>query len=207
MKYTLNVQGICDYRGSFIDADCRWPGSVHDAKVFSNSHMNSLFGEGKLPLLYKSLLPGYDKVHVLLLGDPAYKLLPHCMKEFPTCTTNGQVMFNNLLRSARNPIECAFGRLEERWQILNRRIDLKLEHVPQIIYACFVLHNFCEINRVAMDDECVRRQIQYDGQMQPNTAPDRIFSYNSVEGVHVRGHYWIHQRTPSRSSLNSLLLC
>ena len=186
MKYTLNVQGICDYQCRFIDVDCRWPGSVHDAKVFSNSHVNSLFREGKLPLLYKSLLPGYDKVPVLLLGDPAYTLLPHCMKEFPTCTTNGQVMFNNLLRSARNPIECAVGRLKARWQILNRRIDLKLEHVPQIIYACFVLHNFCEINRVAMDDECVQRQIQYDRQMQPNTAPDRILSYNSVEGVHVR---------------------
>ena len=40
MKYTLNVQGICDYQGRFIDVDCRWPGSVHDAKVFSNANIN-----------------------------------------------------------------------------------------------------------------------------------------------------------------------
>ena len=186
MKYTLNVQGICDFEGKFIDVDCKWPGSVHDAKVFSNSRINSMFRDGTLPLLYRSLLPGLDKVPVLLLGDPAYTLLPHLMKEFTTCITNEQVMFNDLLRSSRNPIECAYGRLKERWQILNKPIDLKLEHVPQIIYSCFVLHNFCEINGMSLDDDRVQRQIELDKQVQPNVAPDKIFSYNSVDGERVR---------------------
>ena len=153
MKYTLNVQGICDYQGRFIDVDCRWPGSVHDAKVFSNSNINYLFQEGKLPQVYRTLLPGFDKVPCLLLGDPAYTLLPYCMKEFPSTSTNDQVVFNNLLSSSRNPIECAFGRLKARWQILNRRVDLKLEHVPELVYSCFVLHNFCEVNGVNIDDD------------------------------------------------------
>lgn len=186
MKYTLNVQGICDYQGRFIDVDCKWPGSVHDAKVFSNSNINCLLREGKLPFLYKSLLPGYEKIPVLLLGDPAYTLLPYCMKEYASCTTNEQVMFNNLLRSARNPIECAYGRLKARWQILNKRIDMKLENVPHMIYACFVLHNFCEENNMQIDDDHIQRQIELDRQMQPNVAPDRILSYNSAEGLCVR---------------------
>ena len=25
--YSLNVQGICDYKGYFMNVDCRWPGS------------------------------------------------------------------------------------------------------------------------------------------------------------------------------------
>ena len=185
MKYTLNVQGICDYQGRFIDVDCRWPGSVHDAKVFSNSNINYLLQEGKLPQVYRTLLPGFNKVPCLLLGDPAYTLLPYCMKEFPSTSTNDQVVFNNLLRSARNVIERAFGRLKARWQILNRRVDLKLEHVPELVYLCFVLHNFC-VNGVNIDDDHVRQQIEYDKEMQPNVAPDQIFSYNSAEGVHVR---------------------
>ena len=37
MKYTLNVQSVCDYSGKFIDVDIRWPGATHDAKVFSYS--------------------------------------------------------------------------------------------------------------------------------------------------------------------------
>ena len=37
MKYTLNVQGVCDYSRKFIDVDIRWPGGTHDAKVFAYS--------------------------------------------------------------------------------------------------------------------------------------------------------------------------
>ena len=106
MKYTINVQAVCDYRGVFLDVDCRWPGSVHDAKVFSNSIVNAMLREGTLPIVYKSLVPGRDKIPPLLLADPAY------MKEFATCTTNEQVVFNNLLRSLRNQVESAFGRLK-----------------------------------------------------------------------------------------------
>ena len=38
--YSINVQAVCDCRGLFMDIDCRWPGSVHDAKVFANSKIN-----------------------------------------------------------------------------------------------------------------------------------------------------------------------
>ena len=58
-----------------------------------------------------------------------------------------------MLRNARNPTECAFGRLKARWQILNKRIDMGLKSVPNIVYACFVLHNICEIKGVTVDDD------------------------------------------------------
>ena len=66
------------------------------------------------------------------------------MKEFQSCTTNEQVIFNNMLRSAKNLIACAFRRLKACWAILIRRVDLRLEMVPTVVYACFVLHNTCE---------------------------------------------------------------
>ena len=97
MKYTVNAQGICDYEGKFIDVDCRWPGSVPDTKVFSNSTVNEMFRDGSLPLLHTSLPPGFDKIPVLLQGDPAYTLLPYCMKEFTTSTTNEQVVVRLLI--------------------------------------------------------------------------------------------------------------
>ena len=70
--------------------------------------------------------------------------------------------------------------------MLNKPIALKLEHVPQIIYSCFVLHNFCEINGTRLDDDHVQRQIELDKQMQPTVAPDRVFWYNSADGERVR---------------------
>ena len=117
MKYSLNVQGICDHRGVFMNVDIRWPGSVNDAKVFSNSTVNHALRENLLPQGYRQLLSGTDKVPPIILGDPAYPLLPYCMKEFASTHNNGQVVFNNLLRNARNKIERAFGRLKMRWQI------------------------------------------------------------------------------------------
>ena len=142
--HSLNVQAVCDYRGTFMDVECRWPGSVHDAKVFANSSINDKLRKGKLPAVFQSVLQGYEKVPNYLIGDPAYPLTPFCMKEYDSCENNEQVIFNNLLRSARNPIECAFGRLKARWAVLTKKVDLKLEKVPILVYACFVLHNYCE---------------------------------------------------------------
>ena len=107
MKYTINVQGVCDCRGVFIDVDVRWPGSLHDARVFSQSRINKMLREENLPMMYKRLLPGDDKVPVCLLGDPTYPLLPYCMKEYSSPRDNAEVIFNNMLRSARNTIERA----------------------------------------------------------------------------------------------------
>ena len=65
-----------------------------------------------------------------------------------------------MLRSARNQIECAFGRLNARWAILTRRLDLRLEIVPTVVYACFVLHNICESKNIHLDEDDVQSQIE-----------------------------------------------
>ena len=39
MKYTMNVQAICDCNGRFMNIDIKWPGSLHDARVFCNSEV------------------------------------------------------------------------------------------------------------------------------------------------------------------------
>ena len=160
-KYTINVQAVCDWKGIFIAVEAKWPGSVHDGRVFGNCRINRLLRNEKLPMLDKEILPGYDKIPVTLIGDPAYPLLPHCMKEYANARNNEEVIFNSMLRSTRNPIECAFGRLKARWQILNKRIDLGLVFVPTIVYSCFVLHNFCEKHGADVE-EAVARQLAYE---------------------------------------------
>ena len=66
------------------------------------------------------------------------------MKEYVVCQDNNEVMFNTMLISARNQVECTFGRLKARWRILLRPMDLKFNDIPGIVLACFALHNFCE---------------------------------------------------------------
>ena len=97
-------------------------------------------------------------------------------------------MFNEWLRSARNEIECASGRLKARWCILTRKIDFNTEMVPTVIYACFVLHNFCESHGCSLDEEAVKaqmRQNQIEEDINKN-IPDSIYSCTTGEGVVVR---------------------
>ena len=104
-----------------------------------------------------------------IIGDPAYPLTPFYMTQLHTCSSNAEVVFNKLLRSARNPVESAFARLKASCSILTRKMNLKLDNIPTVIYACFVLHNFCEYHTTYVDN-----------------APDPVYSCNISEGEVVR---------------------
>ena len=75
----------------------------------------------KKKLCYKELLLGEEWVPQVILEDPTYTLLPYVIKEYDACRSNEEVVFNQMLRSTRNQIECAFWRLKARWRILQRR--------------------------------------------------------------------------------------
>jgi hypothetical protein len=101
--------------------ECMWPGSVHDAKVFTNSSINCKLRRNMLPSTFQCPVEGGEKIQNYLIGDPAYPLVPFCIKEYDTCSNNQQVIFSNMLRSARNPMAYAFGRLKARWSIFNQK--------------------------------------------------------------------------------------
>ena len=63
----------------------------------------------KSNLFRKELLSYEEWVPQVLLADPAYPLLPYVIKEYDTCRSNEEVIFNQMLCSARNQIECALG--------------------------------------------------------------------------------------------------
>lgn len=165
-----------------------WPGSVHDAKVFSNSSINVKLRTNKVPCTFQTPVPGGVKIPNYLIGDPAYPLVPFCIKEYDSCKCNEQVFFNNMLRAARNPVECAFGRLKARWSILTRKLDFKLEAIPTIVYSCSVLHNYCEKERVFIDQDVVDNQIELikRNEIEFNNISDPIYSFDEGEGQVIR---------------------
>ena len=61
-------------------------------------------------------------------------------------------------------------------------MDFKLEKIPDIIYACLVLHNFCERYSVSINEEQVKTQLELlkTNKTQFKNLADPIFSY--VEG-------------------------
>ena len=112
--HALNVQAVCDYRGLFLDVECTWSRSVHDAKMVANSGINKKLQNSQSPKAGQCILPRMAPVPNYIIGDPDYSLTPFCMKELDTCSSNADVVFKNLLRNFRNPVECAFGRLKAK---------------------------------------------------------------------------------------------
>ena len=137
-----------------MDIVVKWSDSVHDARMFANSKLNHLLKHEIIPLCQRKILD--DDVPVFIIGDPAYPLMPYLMKEYAGCGTNIQEQyFGYRLCSARNVIKCAFGRLKTRFGSLKRAMDINLDELPFVIYACFVLHNFCELNNESINEETV----------------------------------------------------
>jgi len=95
MKYTLSVQAVCDENGCFLDVDCSWLESVHDAKVFANSYINKLYPENRLPNIERNLFEDDTcSVGPMLKGDPAYPLLPELLKEYSNYSNHTELFFN-----------------------------------------------------------------------------------------------------------------
>ena len=55
-KLTINCQAAAYYRYCFIEVVVKWPGSVHDARIFSNSSIKLLVQGEIIPLLVQELL-------------------------------------------------------------------------------------------------------------------------------------------------------
>lgn len=110
------------------------------------------------------------------------------MKEFAAGgSTPREQYFGYKLCSARNVIECSFGRLKARFACLKRAMDINIDDLPLVIYACFVLNNYCELNNEYVHDELVKNAVSYDQDFQPPTQANRyVTDRNEIEGKRVR---------------------
>ena len=147
--HSIVMQAVVDSRYLFRDIVVGWPGSVHDARVLSNSQLYHLGVQGEL---FKSdMNETIDGVVVspMFLGDPAYPLLEWLMKAYPE---NGnaprwQRNFNYRLSRARMSVENTFGRWKGRFRRFLKRVDIGVGSASYIVAVSCILHNICELRR------------------------------------------------------------
>ena len=94
----------------FLDMCIGWPGRLHDARVLSNFTLYNKACRGCLFPDWKRNIGGVD-ILLLLLGDPAYPLLPWLMKPFSQHPhmSRQEKKFNYRLSHAQVVVENAFG--------------------------------------------------------------------------------------------------
>ena len=81
-KYSLNIQAVADHNCCFIDVLIKWPGSVHNARMFSTSNLFQSLRNGTMSQFRKVIVDGQPEVPICILGDPPYPLLQCLMEEF-----------------------------------------------------------------------------------------------------------------------------
>ena len=135
------VESASDYynRGHFMDVNIGWPGKVHDARVFANSSLYNKCMKGTFVPKRPKIIEGVE-VPLLILGDPAYPLLPWLMKPYieNSSITSRERNYNYRQSRARMVVENAFGRLKRRWQCLLKRMDTHMQCSKHCCFMCGV---------------------------------------------------------------------
>ncbi|CAM4388262.1 unnamed protein product [Lepidochelys olivacea] len=138
--FSMVLQALVDHKGRFTNINVGWPGKVHDARIFRNSGLFKRLQEG-IYFPDQKITVGDVEMPIVILGDPAYPLMPWLMKLYTGSLDSSKELFNYKCRMV---VECAFGHLKGHWRSLLTRSDLNEINIPIVIAACCVLHNLCE---------------------------------------------------------------
>ena len=168
--YSIVVQALVDHQYRFLNLHVGWPGSVHDARILSNSEV---FEKGESGTLTPNSIRTFSgvPVPVVIIGDPAYPLLPWLIKPYPGVALSAKKKkFNTRLSRARVVVECAFGRLKGRWRCLLIRNDVTIDHMTTLVTACCILHNLCEVHQDSFDEQWLDEEVQASNQSLSTSA-------------------------------------
>ncbi|XP_034073100.1 putative nuclease HARBI1 [Gymnodraco acuticeps] len=136
-RHSINVQLVGDADLAITNCVARWPGSVHDARIFRESRLFTEFQT--------------NRPDGVILADSAYPLLPWVMTPFPMANTPSQMRYNIAHGRTRCAIERLNGVLKRRFACLNY-LRVEPQGACQITLACIVLHNIAVHRRVPLSD-------------------------------------------------------
>ncbi|KAG0427546.1 hypothetical protein HPB47_025404 [Ixodes persulcatus] len=128
--HSINVQLVVDARSRILNVVAKWPGSVHDSYVLSQSSVGENFATG-----------AYGG---LLIGDSGYPCRPWLMVPFRSPTTPAECAYNQTHATTRSVVERTIGQLKRRFHCLHAELRMLPERCCTIAVACCVMHNIAQ---------------------------------------------------------------
>ena len=141
--FSINVQAVCDATLCFTNIVCRWPGSTHDSRVFSNSALCCQLEDGS--------------IDGIILGDSGYPCKKFLMTPLLDPRTSSERRYNFAHISTRSTVERMFGVWKQRFRCLRTPIRTKMQNTLTIVVATACLHNYAmrrgEVVNIDASDE------------------------------------------------------
>jgi len=153
---SINVQATCDALERFTSVNAKWPGSVHDSRIWKNS-----------------LECGFMQTtsDCILIADSGYGIAPWLITPYENPQEPVETHFNNIYAKDRVIIERCFGQVKRRFPTLQYKVRAKLESVSTIIVCCFVLHN---VAKYLSDPEDFPEECDFEDPEESNEASINI---------------------------------
>ncbi|XP_063446531.1 putative nuclease HARBI1 [Mytilus trossulus] len=139
--HSLNIQAVVDHEMRFTNLVAKFPGSVHDSYIFSNSELGYFFEE--------------NNVDGWLLGDSGYGLKKYLLTPKLNPNTLAEEKYNKAHSKTRTIVEQAFGVCKSRYRRLHKTggcLPFTPDKSAIVVTAVFKLHNKCIDDKLPLPD-------------------------------------------------------
>lgn len=142
--FSIGLLAIADTNYKFVYVDVGSYGKDSDSTIFRNSSLWKHMERNTLSIPTPTQLPECDiAIPYAFVGDEAFGLHRNLLRPYSgTHLPVHKRVFNYRLSRARRYIECTFGILSNKWRILHRPIDVRVDFAVDVVKCCCVLHNF-----------------------------------------------------------------
>ncbi|XP_062324520.1 putative nuclease HARBI1 isoform X2 [Osmerus eperlanus] len=124
-RSSIGLQMVCNADCVISNVVAKWPGSVHDSRIFRASEIYQCLSQGEFS--------------GVLLGDRGYGCQPFLLTPF-TDPQEAQQAYNHAHARTRARVEMTFGLLKARFHCLHK-LRVSPVRACDITVACAVLHN------------------------------------------------------------------
>ena len=147
---TLILESISDHRRYIWYANFGDPGSLNDLNVLDKSSIVGSMLSGYLDLRvdpYK--INGIERDWNYFLVDGIYPPWAIFVNTYQDKKDPKKNRFAMMQEAARKDIECAFGILVQKFQVLQRPLRNWYEHdIKELVHCCVILHNMVQEERM-----------------------------------------------------------